>query len=165
MMEERLARTKQKAEEHEMKHNNAMKTINQLKTGIHGIFSRLGCATTTVEEMLGNQGVTESNMMQYLGIIEQRTIEILQLYAASQMGGGVQDSVTLPRGEVVRQNAPTKYVVQPPASEDFVPADDTDEDEDRPLTREELQKKSLRMLNKKERHSKGSRNPGGMKTT
>jgi hypothetical protein len=35
--------------------------------------------------MLGNQGVTESNMMQYLGIIEQRTIEILQMYAASQV--------------------------------------------------------------------------------
>lgn len=34
--------------------------------------------------MLGNQGVTESNMMQYLGIIEQRTSEILQAYAASQ---------------------------------------------------------------------------------
>lgn len=37
-----------------------------------------------MEEMLGNQGVTESNMMQYLGIIEQRTSEILQAYAASQ---------------------------------------------------------------------------------
>lgn len=37
-----------------------------------------------MEEMLGNQGVTESNMMQYLGIIEQRTGEILQAYAASQ---------------------------------------------------------------------------------
>lgn len=35
--------------------------------------------------MLGNQGVTESNMMQYLGIIEQRTIEILHTYAQSQV--------------------------------------------------------------------------------
>lgn len=34
--------------------------------------------------MLGNQGVTESNIMQYLGIIEQRTSEILNAYAASQ---------------------------------------------------------------------------------
>eukprot|EP00960_Hanusia_phi_P064114 765698-Hanusia_phi.AAC.10 len=30
-------------------------------------------------------GVTEGNMMQYLGIIEQRTNEILQIYAAIQM--------------------------------------------------------------------------------
>lgn len=41
-------------------------------------------SNSSVEEMLGNQGVTESNMMQYLGIIEQRTSEILQAYAASQ---------------------------------------------------------------------------------
>ena len=35
---------------------------------------------------MGNQGVTESNMLQYLGIIEQRTTDILQAYAHSQMG-------------------------------------------------------------------------------
>lgn len=44
VMEDRLQRTKSKADEYENKHSNAMKTINQLKTGIHGIFSRLGCA-------------------------------------------------------------------------------------------------------------------------
>lgn len=43
VMEERLHRTKAKADDYEAKHSNAMKTINQLKTGIHGIFSRLGC--------------------------------------------------------------------------------------------------------------------------
>jgi hypothetical protein len=48
------------------------------------LFSACG-STPTVEEMLGNQGVTESNMMQYLGIIEQRTIEILHTYAQSQV--------------------------------------------------------------------------------
>jgi hypothetical protein len=31
--------------------------------------------------MLGDGGVTESNLMLYLGIIEQRTNEILQMYA------------------------------------------------------------------------------------
>lgn len=86
-MEERLQRTRTRADEHEQRYAGAVKTINQLKTGIHGIFSRLGCGgggATVVEEMLGNQGVTESNMMQFLGVIEQRTIEILQMYAASQ---------------------------------------------------------------------------------
>ncbi len=85
--EDRLQRLKTKADEYELQYTTATKTINQLKTGIHGIFSRLGCASTTpMEEMLGNQGVTESNMMQYLGFIEQRAIEILQLYTASQTG-------------------------------------------------------------------------------
>jgi hypothetical protein len=34
-----------------------------------------------VRDMLGDGGVTESNLMLYLGIIEQRTNEILQMYA------------------------------------------------------------------------------------
>ena len=34
--------------------------------------------------MLGSTGVTEQNIMQYLGIIEQRTNEILQMYASRQ---------------------------------------------------------------------------------
>lgn len=46
--------------------------------------------------MVGTHGVTESNMMQYLGIIEQRTIdiisttfnnEILQMYSTTQPKG------------------------------------------------------------------------------
>ena len=32
----------------------------------------------------GGGGVTEGNVMQYLGVIEQRTNEILQMYAAVQ---------------------------------------------------------------------------------
>eukprot|EP00622_Pseudochattonella_farcimen_P007270 FR743215.1.p1 GENE.FR743215.1~~FR743215.1.p1 ORF type:complete len:324 (+),score=82.55 FR743215.1:110-1081(+) len=92
-LEDRLARTEKKADEYDKKHANAMKTINQLKTGIHSIFTRLGCNSSSVEEMLGNQGVTESNMMQYLGIIEMRTSEILQMYAASQANMAGTDSV------------------------------------------------------------------------
>ena len=42
-LEDRLARTEKKADEYDKKHANAMKTINQLKTGIHSIFTRLGC--------------------------------------------------------------------------------------------------------------------------
>ena len=37
--------------------------------------------------MLGDQGVTDSNIMQYLGIIEQRANEVLHLHAAAENGG------------------------------------------------------------------------------
>ena len=83
-LEERLARTEAKAEQYEKKYEAAMKTVNALKVGIASIFKKIGCDTPANLEMLGNEGVTESNMMQYLGIIEQRTNEILQLYAATQ---------------------------------------------------------------------------------
>merc|ERR1719473_263164 len=80
--------TESQADGYEEKYQTAMKTINQLKTGIQSIFTRIGCATTSAEEMLGNQGVTESNMMQSLGIIEQRTSQILQSHALNNQAEG-----------------------------------------------------------------------------
>ena len=106
-LEERLQKTEAKAEQYEKKYEAAMKTVNALKVqstraswscnrtkqgglpnaqvGIQSIFNKIGCNTPANLEMLGNEGVTENNMMQYLGIIEQRTNEILQLYAATQV--------------------------------------------------------------------------------
>jgi coiled-coil domain-containing protein 63/114 len=59
-----------------------MKTINSLRIGIQSIFDRIGCNTELVPELIGSTNVTESNMMYYLGVIEQRTNEVLQMYAA-----------------------------------------------------------------------------------
>ena len=157
-LEERLARTEAKADEYDLKHQNATKTINQLKTGIHSIFSRLGCASTSVEEMLGNQGVTESNMMQYLEIIEQRTTEILQMYAASQQStkDDLLANSALQSGIV--QPAASRLSVQPPAWDDFSSGDESDqEDDERPLTREELQRKTLRGLGMKDKNQHHAR--------
>jgi len=50
--------------------------------GIQSIFNRIECNSSAMSEMLADSQVTEANMMQYLGMIEQRTNEILQLYAA-----------------------------------------------------------------------------------
>jgi chromosome segregation ATPase len=83
-LDEKLKRTEIKADEYEERYQQAVRTITQLKNGIHSIFTRIGAASANVDETLGNQGVTESNMMQYLGIIEQRTTEILQAFANSQ---------------------------------------------------------------------------------
>jgi hypothetical protein len=41
---------------------------------------QIGCNTPAVRELLGDEGaVTEANVMAYLGIIEQRTNELLQV--------------------------------------------------------------------------------------
>lgn len=44
--------------------------MNALKVGIHSIFERIGCSIDIVPELIGSTGVTESNMMHYLGVIE-----------------------------------------------------------------------------------------------
>ena len=55
-----------------------------LLLGIDSLFDKINCDRSPIVDMLGDTGVTETNMMQYLGIIEQRTNELLQLYAYLQ---------------------------------------------------------------------------------
>lgn len=57
-----------------------------LCVGIESVFSKIGCDNTTITELLGGHaGVTESTMLQYLGLIEQRTNELLQLQVFLQV--------------------------------------------------------------------------------
>ena len=70
-LEDRLASTEARAEQYEAKALKAAKTVSQLEQGIQSIFSKIGCDKSAISDMLGTTGVTESNMMQYLGIIEQ----------------------------------------------------------------------------------------------
>jgi len=173
-LEERLARTEAKAEQYEKKYEAAMKTVNALKVGIASIFKKIGCDTPANLEMLGNEGVTEGNMMQYLGIIEQRTNEILQLYAATQAREGVTDasgnpvpavSSILGQGPQVPAGR-NNIQIQPPSATDEAydsEEDSDDEDEDRPFSRDELKAKTMRGLHKRENKEKKkeSRSRGG----
>lgn len=77
-----LSATENETKEYDKQYQETMKTINALKIGIQSIFDRIGCNTEVVPELIGATGVTESNMMHYLGVIEQRTNEVLQMYAA-----------------------------------------------------------------------------------
>lgn len=53
--------------------------------GIESVFSKTGCDAAAITDMLGGHaGVTNSTILQYLGIVEQRTNELLQLQAFIQ---------------------------------------------------------------------------------
>ena len=56
-----------------------MELVIDLQEGIRAMFEQAGCGTPAVRSLLGEGGVSEANMMQYLGILEQRTNEILQV--------------------------------------------------------------------------------------
>ncbi|RHY31791.1 hypothetical protein DYB32_004501 [Aphanomyces invadans] len=83
-LESKLTATEHAADKYEAKYNEAQKNINAVKIAIHVLFAKIGCNAQAMCEMLGDNIVTEVNMMQYLGMIEQRTNEILHLYAAFQ---------------------------------------------------------------------------------
>lgn len=111
-LEDRLAKTESKVEMYEAKYSTAMKTVNALRAGIFSIFNKIGCATPATKEMLGDDGVTEQNMMQYLGIIEQRTNEILQQFATSHGLTQGQDS-QLMQGPTVSAGAAAMVIEAP----------------------------------------------------
>lgn len=57
-------------------------------TGIGSIFTKIGCESESLSDLLGSdEGVKNDNMMQYLGLIEQRTNQLLaaQAYTDSQV--------------------------------------------------------------------------------
>ena len=79
-------------------------------------------ACSTLSEMLADTSVTENSMMQFLGVIEQRTNEIIQSLAAlaqsASSGSGSSPflipTAPLPSHPLVRGNLGVK--VSPPAS-------------------------------------------------
>jgi len=69
----------------ETKQGGLTETINALKISIPIIFERIGCNVEDyANELLDGTTVNEGNMLQYLGIIEKKTNEILQMYHFSQ---------------------------------------------------------------------------------
>jgi hypothetical protein len=85
-LEQKLQKTETRAGAFEDRYQDAGKTTEALKVGIKNIFDKLGCGEDDSHtEILGKIGVTESNMMQYLGVVEARTNELLQIYTMQQM--------------------------------------------------------------------------------
>lgn len=65
--------------------------------GISSVFSKIGCDSGAIMELLGGHaGVTDTTVLQYLGIVEQRTNELLQLQAFLQAQVG--DCARVPAG-------------------------------------------------------------------
>jgi len=80
-LEEKLLKTEKKAGQFEIEYQKSLKKLDLIKSGIESIFTTVECDQEETDELLGNQGVTESNMIVYLGIIEQKINEIIQAYA------------------------------------------------------------------------------------
>lgn len=113
-LESRLQGTEASAEKYELKYQESTKTISALKAGIHSIFLKTECDTTAMADLLSDSQVTEANVMQYLGIIEQRTNEILQMWAA----------FTRRQAEVRGLGDGENVLLSPPAAFDAMANDD-----------------------------------------
>ena len=68
-----------KADLYEKRHEAASKMVAMLREAVLHLFTKAGCNTATVRELLGDNGVTESNLLPHLGIVEQRTTELVHV--------------------------------------------------------------------------------------
>jgi hypothetical protein len=164
-LSQKLQTTETSAERYESKFQEGLKTINSLKVGIQSLFAKLECNTSSMADMLTDSMVTEANMMQYLGMIEQRTNEVLQMYATIKRdgsggggGSGPAPPLTTPQALVnVLGSGPMTPMgqdsiqINPPNLNDYSSEEDSDDDdsEARPLTHEELKLKTMRVIHRR----------------
>jgi len=173
-LEMRLVKAEEKVNVYEGKHTSAVKSLEVLRTGILALFNKIGCKIEGSEDILGEEGVTEANMMQYLGMIEQRVNEILQTFLSAQAPGGPDPSVgaatlqSIITGSTKKDAGSSKApisIVPPSAGTDESDEDDEEEnfvDDDRPLSRDELRQRTMQVLSRTDQATAGS-SPRGEK--
>lgn len=71
----------------------AKKILEQVKPRIEHVFKSVKCSRNAITDLLGNTaGLTDDNVMSFLGIIEQRTNELLQVNCIQKLKYGLEDS-------------------------------------------------------------------------
>jgi hypothetical protein len=133
-------------------------TLDALRAGIKSAYDKLGCDTESNRELFGDQGVTDQNMLSYLGIVEQRANEVIAMYAAAAAEEEGPDAARRLMGTTgpfsPSRFGPSVTIVPPSTAADAGDGSESEEEiDDRPLTREELLAKTHRALSKRE--SKG----------
>ena len=81
---------------HEMKHAATHQTTETVVTGVahllFAMFAKIGCQDTPEGEALASQGINERNVMCYLGMVEERMTELLQLDAQIETNASTEAS-------------------------------------------------------------------------
>lgn len=81
-IDDKRSQSKTLADEHQEKTRATRKILDQCRTGIDSLFKKIGCDRRQIDQLLqSHEGVTEDNMLRYLGIIEERTNELLTAQA------------------------------------------------------------------------------------
>jgi len=156
-LEEKLGRTETKAEQYDAKFAHSTKILGSLKDGIHSIFSNIGCNMTGVSEVLGTGGVTEGNIMTYLGLIEQRANEMLAVHSQimKQREGEETRAAAMAPGPQSAAGATHINILPPTTGDEYEEEEESDDEEEtRPLTREELKARAQKQMTKKEASAK-----------
>lgn len=139
-LEQRLEKTDEKAGEYELKCDNNQILLDSLKEGIEALYIKIG---NVPEENVQNLSINDSNMLYYMGLIEEKTNEIIHMYT------NVQQTANLYNVQFTNTSAPPpllpigkKMDIELPSVPD---REQPDEDESSlPLTIKEMKFRSLK---------------------
>jgi chromosome segregation ATPase len=177
-LESKKQTTDSMAEKYEIRSQDLQRIIESLKRGIQSLYDKMD----SEDDGLGERDpvVSESNMVQYLGVIESRTNQILANYAEMKAlisgartqqvaspislqdgGGSLMQGSGRPMASTLMGTGPKVPMgqelvhVNPPKLDDYQTDEDEEDDEDetRPFTREELK---VRTLNRLQRRGQGN---------
>uniref|UniRef100_A0A8C1T1Q6 Coiled-coil domain containing 114 n=1 Tax=Cyprinus carpio TaxID=7962 RepID=A0A8C1T1Q6_CYPCA len=150
-VKDQLQECKAQTQQYEDQADHISKILDQIKTGIDSMFKKTDCNLGQMEGMLGSSsGITDSNLMTYLGLVEQKASELLtiQAFIKSKDLENTSDLKTVaPFLLGQKLDVQThKANVQPPATRHDYEAEDSSliDEADRPLTREELRQHIMR---------------------
>ncbi|CAF3543571.1 unnamed protein product [Rotaria sordida] len=148
-MEDKRSQATKLTDEYEEKIRNAKKILDQCRAGIDSLFKKIGCDRRQIDNLLqSHEGVTEDNMLRYLGIIEERTNELLMAQAttnAKEQNIALRERAPNLIGEGPSGPAPHVQVHLPNAEDrrDQEDKEEKAEEELKPLTREELKQRAI----------------------
>ncbi|CAL8338805.1 unnamed protein product [Lota lota] len=158
--------TECKAGEYEQQANAVSKILDQIKTGVNRIFSKMDGDRSVIDDLLGSTaGINENNMMTYLGLVEQKTNELVAMQAFlrskdTDKDYNPKDLATFLLGQnpdMLRQS----NAIQTTIIGDDHEAEETHltDEEERPLSQGELRQRIMKGVMRKE----GSLQQGGQR--
>ncbi len=157
-LEEKLAEEAAVEEAYEAKFQVTQKTVAAVRQAIGPLFNKIGCNTPASREVLGDEGVSEQNVLQYMGFIEARVNEIVNRYFTSISQGGQADAELRAAMGPPTPAGQTSISIYPPSTTNDESGGDSDDSEeeldDRPLTREELTVKTLMTISRRSDRSR-----------
>lgn len=117
------------------------KVLDSIMSQIYETFKRVKCDARPIEEMLGDDSINAKNVMVYMGLIEQKTSELLNtmhyfLSKKCEIEGGRPPVLRSLGGH---KSAPVTANIQPPSTEDDLEFDCDENFDTKPMTKTEIQ--------------------------
>lgn len=142
-LEQKLERTEKRAYEYESRYSTNQEMLDSLKEGIQELFERLGCTFESQSETIGNPGITDNNILQYMGKIEEKTNLVIEKYNNANLNNN-QNITFINSAPPPLLPTSNRISLDLPSVPDKDKADD--EESSLPLTMKEMKAISLKRL-------------------